>query len=57
VVGLEDAVLVWSEFLKLLLEELCFLIGDGFLVEDEDVTDVVVVYLQTRLALIGGKPF
>lgn len=40
-VGLQDAVLVRSEFLELSFEELIFLICDRFLVEDEHVRDVV----------------
>ncbi len=46
VVCLEDAVLVWAELLEFGFEECCFLACDGFFVEDEDVADVVVVYLD-----------
>lgn len=45
-VCLEDAVLVWAELLEFGFEECCFLACDGFFVEDEDVADVVVVYLD-----------
>lgn len=43
---LQDAVLVRSEFFKFCLEELVFLAGRGFLVQDEDVADVVGVNLD-----------
>jgi len=43
--GLEDAGLVGAEFLEFGFEESRFLVGDGFFVEDEHVTDVVVVNL------------
>lgn len=45
-VGLYYPVLMWSELFELLFEELRFLIGDCFLVQDEDITDIVVVYLR-----------
>jgi len=38
---LQNAILVRSELLKLGLEELVFLAGRGFLVQDEDVADVI----------------
>lgn len=44
-VGLKDAILVRSELLKLLLEQLSFLVGNCLFVEDENIADVVVVYL------------
>jgi hypothetical protein len=43
--GLQDAVLVRAEFLQFRFEELVFLTGGGFLVQDEDITDVVGVDL------------
>lgn len=44
-VGLEDAVLVWAEFLQLGFEERGVLVGRRFLVQDEDAADVVGVDL------------
>jgi hypothetical protein len=43
--GLQDAVLVRAEFLQFRFEELVFLTGGGFLVQDEDIADVVGVDL------------
>jgi hypothetical protein len=43
--GLQDAVLVRAEFLQFRFEELVFLTGGGFLVQDEDIADVVRVDL------------
>ena len=45
-VGLEDTVLVRAEFLEFGLEELRFLVCNGFLVEDEDVGYVVRMNLK-----------
>lgn len=45
VVRLQHAVLVWPELLKLSFEQLRLLIRNGFLVENEDVGDVVRVNL------------
>jgi hypothetical protein len=36
-VGLQYAILMWSELLKFRFEELRFLVGNGFLIEDENV--------------------
>lgn len=38
---------MWAEFLEFLFEKLRFLIGDGFLVQDKDAADIVVVDLIT----------
>jgi hypothetical protein len=46
VIGLEDAVLVWSELLELCLEQLGFLVCYGLLVEDEYVRNVIRVNLE-----------
>ena len=43
---LQDAILVGSELLEFCLEKLVFLAGRGFLVQDEDVADVVGVDLD-----------
>jgi hypothetical protein len=43
--GLQDPVLVRTEFLQFGLEELVLLTGGGFLVQDEDIADVVGVDL------------
>jgi hypothetical protein len=43
--GLQDAVLVRAEFLEFGFEELVFLAGGRFFVEDEDIADVVGVDL------------
>lgn len=43
---LQDAILVRSELLEFCFEELVFLAGRGFLVQDEDVADVVGVDLD-----------
>jgi len=45
VVGLQYAILMCPEFLQLGLEQLRFLVGDGLLIEDEHIADVVVVNL------------
>ena len=45
--SLQDAVLVRSELLEFRLEELVFLASCGFLVQDQDVADVVGVNLET----------
>ena len=50
-VGLEYAILVWSELLEFLLEELRFLVCNGFLVEDEDVADIVIVDLRFQVSI------
>lgn len=42
-----------SELFELLLEELCFLISDGLLVQDENAADVIVVDLSKML--VPGK--
>lgn len=47
-IGLEDAVLVRAEFLEFGFEKLGFLVCNGFLIEDEDVRDVVGVNLKRR---------
>jgi hypothetical protein len=52
VVCLQDAILVRSELLELRLEKLVFLAGCGFLVQDEDVADVVGVDLD----MVSGVP-
>lgn len=39
-----------AELLELGLEQLTFLIGGGFFVQDQDIANVVVVYLQSLLA-------
>ena len=44
--SLQDAVLVMSELLEFRLEELVFLASCGFLVQDQDVADVVGVNLD-----------
>ena len=44
---LQDAVLVRSELLEFRLEELVLLTGCGFLIQDENVADVVGVNLET----------
>lgn len=44
--SLQDAVLVRSELLEFRLEELVFLASCGFLVQDQDVADVVGVNLD-----------
>lgn len=46
-IGLDDSILVGSKFIKLLLKELRFLVCCGFLVQDENAADVVIVYLHT----------
>jgi hypothetical protein len=43
--GLQDAVLVRAEFFEFGLEELVFLAGGRFFVQDEDVADIVGVTL------------
>ena len=40
-IGLEDAILVWAEFLELGLEQLGFLICNGFFIQNQDVRDVI----------------
>ena len=45
VVGLEEPVLVGAEFFEFGFEELVFVVGYGFFVQDEDVGDVVVFHL------------
>lgn len=47
-VGLQDAILVRPELLKLGLEKLRLLVRNGLLVEDEDVGNVVGVDLDSQ---------
>lgn len=51
-VSLEQPRRVRSELLKLLLEELLLVIGDGFLVQDQDLRNIIVVNLYGRLARV-----
>ena len=51
-IGLEYAVLVRSELFKLRLEELGVLVCDGFLIQDQDVGDVVGV----NLSVVSVRP-
>ena len=44
-VCLDDSILVWAKFVELLLEELRLLVRSGFLIQDENVADVVSVDL------------
>lgn len=45
-VGLNNSILVRAEFVELLLKELLFLICGGFLIQDKNVADIIVVYLE-----------
>lgn len=47
-VGLQDAILVGAELLKLSLEKLRLLVRNSLLVKDEDVGDVVRVDLYSQ---------
>lgn len=53
--SLQDTILVRPEFLKLLLEELLFLIRDGFLAEDQHVTDIICMDLYNVRTLVGNQ--
>ena len=65
VVGLQNAVLMCTKLLKFLLEELRFLVRDRFLVQNEDVADIVVVNLDRLVSIctrcvegqFGSLPF
>lgn len=54
-VGLDDASLIWPEFLKLLFEKLSFLVRDGFLVQYQNVGNVVVVDLAHLSQQFGSQ--
>lgn len=49
-IGLKQSSCMRSKFLKLLLEELLLIIGDGLFVQYQDLRNVVVVNLYGRLA-------
>jgi hypothetical protein len=46
VVCLQQAVQIWTELFKFSLEDLAVLVGDGLLVEDENIRDIVVMRLK-----------
>jgi hypothetical protein len=50
VVGLQDAALGWPKLFQFRFEQLRFLICNGFLVENEDVGDVVGVDLPQSVS-------
>jgi hypothetical protein len=54
VVGLQDAILVGAELLKLSLEKLRLLVRNSLFVEDEDVGDVVRVDLYSQYHVAGS---
>lgn len=39
---------MWSELFKLLLKQLSLVVGDGLFVKDQDLGNVVVVYLVDK---------
>lgn len=45
-VGLQDAGLMWAELFEFGFEESGFLVRCRFLIQDEDITDVIIVDLQ-----------
>lgn len=55
VVGLQNAVLVGPELLKLSLEELRLLVRNSLLVEDQDVGDVVRVDLRSQYDAVTSR--
>lgn len=40
-IRLQNSILMWSEFLQFGLEELGFLVCNGFLVENEDIGNII----------------
>ena len=53
-VGLQDAILVGAELLKLSLEKLRLLVRNSLFIEDEDVGDVVRVDLYSQYSVAGS---
>ena len=49
-VRLQQAILVWPELVQLRLEQLLFMIGNRFLIQYQDIRDIVIVDLWVRSA-------
>jgi hypothetical protein len=46
-VRLKQSILMWPEFLQFCLEQLVFIVGDGFLVQNQNLRDVISVNLES----------